>query len=580
MAKRKAKANEAPKIDADVANALKKYSALLKKIAENDGCRNYQNQIDILQVVQNMSYEFDFVQNLEIRDYAFKWCAYNREWISRMVKETGDDKYNEMYWATMLFEAQNRNLDAYYLYVEKNRPRERQFYLPRRKIFLKHGITQALQAALDKKIELLAISMPPGTGKSTAGIYLLSGCMGWESEKPNLASGHSGTLTRSFYDGVRQIITNKDEYSWQEIFPNVDFNARKDLNSNEQTINVGLPKRFKSLTCRPINASLTGATRCENILYADDLCSGIEEALSQERLDKLWQTYVTDLASRKKMGVTEIHIQTRWSINDVVGRLEREFEGKDGAMFLNVPALDGYGNSNFDYDSDVGFTTKYFLSMKKRYAGDRASWDALFMGRPVEREGYLYHPDDFRRFYELPTEEPDAILGICDTKDRGNDYMYLPIFYQYGDNYYLADIAYTEHDVDVCERFATDIIVKHNPQIVQFESNSAGGVIADNVQKRVSEAGARTKILKKFTTANKETKIIVNAPWIREHVLLLDASKYTPDSYYGRALGALFSYNVSGKNKHDDVPDGMAMFAEFCGNKREPKSSRIIQSPF
>lgn len=557
-----------------------RYRLLLREITKDDGCRNYQNQIDLLQVIQNMSYEYDFTQNLDVRDYAFKWCAYNREWISRMAQETGDDKYNDMFWTTMLFEAQNRNLDAYYLYVERKRPRERQFYLPRRKLFLKHGITQALQAALDKKIELLAISMPPGTGKSTAGIYLLSGVMGWMPEQPNLASGHSGTLTRSFYDGVRQVITNKDEYSWQDIFPNVEFNPRKDLNSNEQTINVGLPKRFKSLTCRPINASLTGATRCENILYADDLCSGIEEALSVERLDKLWQTYVTDLASRKKMGCTEIHIQTRWSLNDVVGRLEREFEGKKNALFLNIPALDAYDKSNFNYDYGVGFSEKYFISMRKRYAGDRASWDALFMGKPVEREGYLYHPDDFRRYYDLPTEEPDAILGICDTKDRGNDYMFLPIFYQYGENYYMADVAYTEHDVDVCERFATDIIVKHNPQIVQFESNSAGGVIADNVQKRVTEAGARTKILKKFTTANKETKIIVNAPWIREHVLLLDSSKYAPESYYGRALGALFSYNVSGKNKHDDVPDGMAMFAEFCGNKREPKQSRIIQSPF
>ena len=116
--------------------------------------------------------------------------------------------------------------------------------------------------------------------------------------------------------------------------------------------------------------------------------------------------------------------------------------------------------------------------------------------------------------------------------------------------------------------------------MVQFESNSAGGVIADEVQEAVKEQGARTKILKKFTTSNKETKIIVNAPWIREHVLLLDSSKYTPESYYGRALAALFSYNVSGKNRHDDVPDGMAMFAEFCGSKKEPKQSRIIQSPF
>ena len=78
------------------------------------------------------------------------------------------------------------------------------------------------------------------------------------------------------------------------------FNIRSDTNSKEQTINVGEPKRFKSLTCRAIGASLTGATRCERILYADDMCSGLEESLSKERMDKLWQVYNTDLKTRKK----------------------------------------------------------------------------------------------------------------------------------------------------------------------------------------------------------------------------------------------------------------------------------------
>ena len=209
------------------------------------------------------------------RKYCFAYSKAVKDIALRQYAETLKPEWDEMYWQAMSWEAKNHNLDSYFIYVEKYREADRKFYLPRRKKFIEFGITQAMQDLLDDKIDLLTISMPPGSGKSTAGIFLLSGVMGWWPEQPNLASAHSGILTRSFYDGVSQILNPDGEYAWHEIFPAVKFNMRGDLNSKEQTINVGEPKRFKSLTCRAINASLTGATRCEKILYADDLCSGI-----------------------------------------------------------------------------------------------------------------------------------------------------------------------------------------------------------------------------------------------------------------------------------------------------------------
>ena len=54
------------------------------------------------------------------------------------------------------------------------------------------------------------------------------------------------------------------------------------------------------------------------------------------------------------------------------------------------------------------------------------------MNEPIEREGQLYNGDELRRYFELPDREPDAILSICDTKDRGTDYAFMPVAYQYG----------------------------------------------------------------------------------------------------------------------------------------------------
>ena len=510
------------------------------------------------------------------RKYCFAYSKAVKDIALRQYAETLKPEWDEMYWQAMLWEAKNKILDSYWLYLERNREPERRFYLPRRRKFLEFGITQAMQDLLDDKIDLLTISMPPGSGKSTAGIFLLSGVMGWWPEEPNLASAHSGILTRSFYDGVSQILNPDGEYAWHEIFPGVKFNMRGDLNSKEQTINVGEPKRFKSLTCRAINASLTGATRCERILYADDLCSGIEEALSKERLDKLWQTYNTDLKTRKKKFCKEIHIQTRWSVHDVVGRLQFDHENDDRARFISVPALNEKEESNFDYDYNVGFDAKYFLDMKQSM--DDVSFRCLFMNQPIEREGLLYHDDDFERYYELPDREPDAILGICDTKDRGTDFCFLPIFYQYGDKYYWEDCAYDNGAIEIVDELCASVIIKHNPHSVQFESNSAGGRTADAINEKI-KGKCRTRITKKFTTQNKETKIIVNSGWVKEHVLIKDKSMYAPKSPYGKAVAALMSYTVAGKNLTDDVPDGMGMFAEYVANGTK-KPTQIINSPF
>ena len=35
------------------------------------------------------------------------------------------------------------------------------------------------------------------------------------------------------------------------------------------------------------------------------------------------------------------------------------------------------------------------------------------MNEPIEREGLVYSQDELRRYFELPSDNPDAIIGIC-----------------------------------------------------------------------------------------------------------------------------------------------------------------------
>lgn len=543
----------------------------------NRGMENKQNLQDVHDLLIGMSQE-GYMFDADKRAFAMRYSKYAHEMAEYMAGQTGDADYERLYWNYLLIEARNRVVDSYFLYLEKNRDLDKKFYEPRREKFLQFGVTQGMQDLVDDKIDLLTVSMCPGSGKSTAGIFFLSGCMGWEPEMPNLASAHSGILTRSFYDGVSQILNDQFEYTWHEIFPHVKFNPRGDMNSKEQTINVGKPNRFKSLTCRAINASLTGATRCENILYADDLCSGIEEALSKERMDKLWQTYNTDLKTRKKNFCKEIHIQTRWSVNDVVGRLQIEHADDPRARFIAIPAYDENGQSNFDYKYGVGFSTEYFHDMEKSM--DDISFKCLYMNQPIEREGLLYHDDELKRYLTLPMQKPDAILSIADTKNKGTDFFAQPVLLQYGDMYYMDDCVFSdESDYEIQYASSKSLIVRNHVEACHFESNNGGDRVSFEVDKRLKEDGYYCNITQEFTTANKETKIIIYAPWVKEHVYFKDKSLYTSKSDYGKFMSQLLSYTVAGKPLHDDAADVLASFAKRVGTPPTPPS-RVINSPF
>ena len=482
----------------------------------------------------------------KVRFLALRLCA------------TGDIKYYDLYNKALLFLAQeHKDFDSYLLYVEKNRDPEDRYYQPRRnKIY---WLVQKMQRLIDDELDILSISMPPGTGKTTLGEFFISFVMGHYPNTPNLMSSHSGFMTRMFYDAVLNIITS-NEYCWSDVFPDIVFEGN---NAKEETINLGRWQPFKTLTCRPIRGSLTGVTRCEGFLYVDDLVSGIEEALSIDLLDKLYGEYTTDLKSRKKKKAKEIHIATRWSVHDVIGRLERMYEGNPRAEFIAVPDIDPQtGKSNFDYDYDVGFDEKYFHDMEMSM--DDVSYRCLYKSDPIEREGILYHPTELQRYIGgLPDREPDSILAICDTKDTGTDYNFLGVFYQYGDRYYLEDLVFKNIDPGTLDELNSDMLVKHHVQQAQFESNKEGSRTANEVERLVKAKGGRCHITKKYTTQNKETKIIVNSSWVKEHVIFKDITEYEPKSDYGVMMSFLCSYTQLGKNKHDDAPDTLAMFAQF-----------------
>lgn len=466
----------------------------------------------------------------------------------------------DLYWRVMCWEATDC-FDSFVLYMEHKRDRDKQFYLPRRKQL--KPLADALQDLEDRKLELLAISLPPGVGKTTLAEFFLTWTAGRHPDKPILTGSHSNAFLRGLYGEIQRFLSPNGDYCWGDVFPGLKVIQ---TNAQDMLIDIGenktKAKRFTTFEFSSVGSGNAGKVRAENLLYCDDLVDGLESALSKERMDKLYNLYSVDLRQRKIGDCVELHIATRWSVHDVIGHLEQMYGGSDKARFISVPALDENDESNFDYPCDAGFTTQFYHD--QREAMDDVSWRALYMNEPIEREGLLYSDQALRRYFELPATEPDAILSVCDTKDKGSDYCVMPIVYQYGNDFYVEAVICDNSNPDIVDERLIQILLKHNVHLSQFESNAAGGRVAEKVQNAVKDRGGRTRILTKFTTANKDTKIVVNQPWVLEHCIFKDASVIKTDKEYRTFLNFLCSYTMAGKNKHDDVPDAMAMLAEYC----------------
>ena len=516
-------------------------------------------------LVKNVQALFDLAYSTGDTELCFTCRSICAEKSKKFKKDNPEkaEQFRQLYKKTLLMAAPV-DFDSYCQYLEFSREPSKRFYLPRRKQL--KPVAEALQELAEHKLDVLAISMPPGVGKTTLAIFFLTWLAGKYPDKPMLTGSHSNSFLRGVYDECLRIMGKDGEYLWHDVFPNIDVER---TNAADLAIDIGSPKRFATLQFTSVGSGNAGKVRAEGLLYCDDLVAGIEQAMSKERLDKLWEQYTTDLRQRKIGNCVELHIATRWSVHDVIGRIEHKYTNSDRAKFIVMPALDENDESNFDYVNDVGFSTKFYHDMRDTM--DDASWRALYMNQPIEREGLLYSEDELRRYFELPDREPDGVISICDTKDRGKDYAFMPVAYIYGSDYYIADCVCDNSLPDVVEPRLVNCLITNKVQMSRFEHNNAGGRIAKDIQESVKKAGGITKITTKFTTANKETKIILNSAWIKEHCLFKDNSLYKKKDDYGKMMEMLCSYTVAGKNKHDDVPDGMAMLAEYAQSFYENK---------
>lgn len=484
-------------------------------------------------------------------------------------------------YEVLLLEAQNKIVDSYFQYIEKKREPKDRFYMPRRKQLIKIGLVDALQGMIDDKYDILCVSLVPGAGKSTIEKFFHSAVAGWFPKDYSLFYSHSGDITRMYYDGVYDIVTNDDDYAWHDIFPNLSVTS---TNAKIEQFNIGKYKPFPSVQCTSVGSKNAGKVRASKFLLVDDMIGGIEEALNPTILDKLWDKYAVDARQRKTQDTDgkpckEIHIATRWSVHDVIGRIQNMYVGNPRVKTISVPDVDPVtGESNFDYEYG-GFTKEFFAD--QQLLMDEISYRCLYKQEPIEREGLLFPDDKIRRYFNLPHGEPEIITAQCDTKGKGTDYFVMPILQKYGEDYYCVDcVCDNTADYEMQYENASNTLVNNQVQECEFERNAGGDRVAMEVNKRVENKGWICNITDVPTETNKEARIFQCSNWILQHIIFKDQSLYKPNEPYGVMVSLLKRYSVTGKKQLDDVPDVFSNFALRMTQGSRIAKVEAVHNPF
>lgn len=503
-------------------------------------------------------------------------------------KEMGSIELVDQVYEMLLMESHYK-FESFMLYMEKNRPVEERFYQNR--INPLREVTLLIQDLYDDKLDEGMVFCPGRIGKTQ---IVKMGNLWFGSNRPeraNLYSAYSDKITGGFYDGTKEMITDPT-YTYNEIYPDNKIDGLTD--GKDLTIDINRKKTYPTFTMRSIYGTLNGACDCDGLGIYDDLFSGIDEALSENRQTTVWGKFDNNFMPRIKPGKAKlIGIGTRWAPKDVQGRRldlllnDPEYAGIRHREII-IPALNENGESNFDYPYNLGFTT---LDYKRRMSSfenndDMASWLAQYQQEPIERKGQIFNIDnmDFYNPNEIEGIRPDRIFAANDPAYGGGDFVSMPICYEINGDHYITDVVYNDGDKEVTIPEVTSRMEDHLDKFknktaeVHFEETKSTYGYRMECEKIWNSDGYPINVT--HDPADNQTakmdRIKNHAPEIRK--LKFINPKFQKKEYK-KYFQNVISCTYEGKMKHDDGIDSTAQLCDMIYSPKKARKTVIIQSP-
>ena len=579
----------------ELKRAFESYKSYMGKSDKAD-----ERVIDACVQAANVAYvgEKDIEYGREISKFSHslieRWVKENTNGTFWMFEKWAQDRqqtHNVIDRAYELFKIESPFLfTSYMYYMEKNRPYEKRFYVPRRKTLWLPA--QDMQDLEDDLLDTYGLSMPSRVGKSTLGIFFLS----WVGMKKPMShsamGGHSGQLAKRFFRGLENI-TDTDEYTFAELFQYANPKMkkvveRKSSDPAELTINLGKKDEFATFTCRSTDSTWTGAVDVseDGYLYVDDLVRDREHSLSASRMENTYQEYQNKMLDRMNDGAKKLLVGTLWSVLDPLVREEQANIGNPRSRFRKIPALNENDESNFQYEFK-GFSTEYYINYRERL--EKPEWMAKYQQAPFVREGLTFPIEELRFFDGNVPDTECKTLAALDPAFGAGDSLSMPICKDFGDEKYIVDWVHDKRSTAYTIPLVADKIEEHTITELKIEKNRGGDLFAEQLRKELDSRQIRHChiILENAPVKmSKEDKISGYSDFIKRNFQFLTVRKWTDDSnyvyvaseQYKKAIDEMTMFSAEGKNRNDDSPDAITQLAMMF-EKKEIRKAFVMRSP-
>jgi predicted phage terminase large subunit-like protein len=438
-------------------------------------------------------------------------------------------------------------------------------------------IAAALEEVEKGNIQRLIINVPPRHGKTElATKAFIPWYMGRHPENHVIFATYNSQFSWDIGRKIRETIR---EPLYQHIFPSMQLKTgsasvdRLELESEGRAFFVGR------------GGTITG--RGGHLLVVDDPIKDRQEADSKALRDKLWTWYTQVLSSRlmSKTG-NIILVQTRWSDDDLVGRLtdpaNHFYNEREAAKWhlVDLPALaednDVLGRKPGEALWPERFDVE-FLEAQKRT--DPRGFMALYQGRPAPEDGILFRAEMLSEYNSPKARPADEELrfycasdhAVSTAQDRDRSCLLAFGVDKDDDIWIMPDSVWARIPTDRAVEQMCNLIRKYKPIFWFAEKGHISKSIGPFLRKRMMET-------KSYAAIDEITPIGDKVSRAQSVIARMSSGKIhfpTFAPWWPEVRAEILKFPAAA---HDDFVDAMSMMGLGLLKQMRPRAKQVAAS--
>lgn len=435
-------------------------------------------------------------------------------------------------------------------------------------------LTKAVFDYLAGKTTFLLCNIPFRHGKSTIiSQYFPAWFLGVCANAPHavIQSGYGAPLVSGFSRICKSIMRSQE---YKIIFPDVQIDPNHDsvddwalLGSND------------AITIAGLGGSLTG--KGGNLIVLDDAVKNREEAYSEVYREKTWQSFASDLMTRRNApACIVVVLMTQWHLDDIAGRILYAMEHDPSfPRFerLVFPARKD-GPDGWDYLFPEQFSPEWYDEQRATLGPTMAA--ALLDCDPVGDGNRMFKPEWLNTCRQPPPQDTMNIYILIDSanaKRKTSDFTSMQVWGLATDgNYYLLDALRDRLDLSGRTDAIFALVDRWKPKMVFWEQVGAMSDV-QHVRLKQDDVAYHFPITELKQSVPKQDRIGWLVPlfeagqiWMPEKMLRQRDDGVNYDFMQDFKVDEFMTYPAA---RHDDMLDCMANLQHptFVSSARFPE---------